>query len=304
METTEELAIAGGDPAVTIKEPEEWERPVQEETELLTELLEDGEISGAGRGLPASFEDDFREYTGAEYCLTVDHGSTALESAFYAVGVGPGDEVITPTAGYIGAYAGALHLGARPVFCEIDPETLLVDPRDVEQRITDRTAAIAVIHWNGRVCDLDALEEISERYDVPIVEDAAHAHASRWNGEHISSIGDIACYSLQGVAPHGKPMVFEIPEEIGAETRDGSTKEINLPDHYNEVTSPVDEERDQELIRDLSWSWNFLLPDIDLTVTVEDAFGNTEKMAFEDEEDLTSYHAMFRPINGLMRLRE
>lgn len=206
METTEELAIAGGDPAVTIEEPEEWERPVQKETELVAELLEDGEISGAGRGLPASFEAGFREYTGAEYCLTVDHGSTALESAFYAVGVGPGDEVITPTAGYIGAYAGALHLGARPVFCEIDPETLLVDPRDVEQRITDRTAAIAITHWNGRVCDLDALGEISDRHDVPIVEDAAHAHASRWNGEHISSVGDIACYSLQGVAPHGKPI--------------------------------------------------------------------------------------------------
>lgn len=103
---------------------------------------------------------------------------------------------------------------------------------------------------------------------------------------------------------NGKPMVFEIPEEVGAETRDGSTKEINLVEHYNEVTSPIEEERDRELIRDFSWAWNFLLPDIDLTVTVEDAFGNTEKMAYGEEKELTSYHAMFRPINGLMRLRE
>lgn len=206
MAIEEPLAIDGGDPAVTIDEPEGWERPIDREKALVTDLLEEGAISGAGRGLPREFEREFREYTGAEYCVTVNHGSTALESAFYSVGVGPGDEVITPTIGYIGAYAGALHLGARPVFCEIDPETLLPDPDDVEARITDRTAAIAVTHWNGRVCDMDALREIGERYDVPIVEDAAHAHASRWRGEHIGSVGDIACYSLQGVVPHGKPL--------------------------------------------------------------------------------------------------
>ena len=206
MAHVDRLAIAGGDPAVTIDDPEQWRRPVAEERALVEEVMEEGALSGAGRGLPLEFERTFREYTDAEYCLTVDHGSTALESAFYAVGVGPGDEVITPTVGYIGAYAGALHLGARPVFCEIDPETLLPDPADVEGRITERTAAIAITHWNGRVCDMDAFREVSDRHDVPVVEDAAHAHASKWGGDHIGSVGDIACYSLQGVSPHGKPL--------------------------------------------------------------------------------------------------
>ena len=200
------LAIDGGDPAVTIEDPERWQRPVEAEKRRVGELIEEGAITGSGSGFPLEFEETFREYTGAEYCVTVDHGSTALESAFYAVGVGPGDEIITPTAGYLGAYAGALHLGARPVFCELDPETLLPDPADIESRITDRTAAIEVIHFNGRVCDMDALREISDRHDIPIVEDAAHAHASRWDGDHIGSVGDIACYSLQGVAPGGKPI--------------------------------------------------------------------------------------------------
>lgn len=200
------LAIDGGEQAITIEDPEEWERPIAEEKELVNQLLEDGALSGAGRGFPREFEESFRKYTGSEYCVTVNHGSTALESAFYAVGVGPGDEVITPTVGYIGAYAGALHLGARPVFCEINPNTLLPDPRDIEDRITDRTAAIVVTHWNGRVCDMDALQEISDRHDIPLVEDAAHAHGSKWDGEHIGSVGDIACYSLQGITPHGKPV--------------------------------------------------------------------------------------------------
>ncbi|MFC7222607.1 DegT/DnrJ/EryC1/StrS family aminotransferase [Halalkalicoccus sp. GCM10025322] len=206
MSIPDTLAIDGGEPAVTIDEPEGWQRPVEAEKRAVLDLLEEGAISGAGRGFPLEFEERFREFSGAEYCLTVDHGSTAIESAFYAVGVGPGDEVITPTVGYIGAYAGALHLGARPVFCEIDPRTLLPDPEDVERRITDRTAAIAITHWNGRVCDMDAFGDLSEEYDVPIVEDAAHAHASTWDGAHIGSVGDIACYSLQGVAPHGKPL--------------------------------------------------------------------------------------------------
>ena len=204
--STDDLAIDGGPKAVTIENPERWERAVDEHVTAVEELIRDGFLSGSGRGPPLEFEEAFSEYTGADYCVTVDHGSTALASAFYAVGVGPGDEVITPSAGYIGAYAGALHMGARPVFCESDPDTLLADPDDIEERITDRTAAICVTHWNGRVCDMDRLLEIRDEYDVPIVEDAAHAHGSYWDGEHIANVGDVTCFSLQGISPGGKPV--------------------------------------------------------------------------------------------------
>ena len=145
------LAILGGEPAVTIKNPEQWRREVEEEKKLVCDLIDKGAISGSGTGISKEFEDEFREFIGAKYCLTVSHGSTALASAFYAVGVGPGDEFITPAIGYIGSYEGALHLGARPVFCEIDPKTLLIDPRDAERKITPRTRAINIIHMNGRV---------------------------------------------------------------------------------------------------------------------------------------------------------
>jgi perosamine synthetase len=201
----EKLAILGGEPAVTIKNPEQWRRPVEEEKKAVCELIDRGFLSGSGSGPPKEFEEQFREFIGAEYCLTVDHGSTALASAYYAVGVGPGDEVITPTAGYIGSYEGALHLGARPVFCDIDPRTLLIDPKDAERRITERTRAINPIHMNGRVCDMDALLDIGKRYGIAIVEDAAHAHGSEWDGKKIGNVGDIACFSLQGTAPGGKP---------------------------------------------------------------------------------------------------
>lgn len=204
--TKEQLALHGGEPTVQVDDPEQWTREIEKEKNVINDLLDAGAISGSGAGLPAEFEDRFAEQVGAEFCLSVNHGSAALASAFYAVGVGPGDEVITPTAGYLGSYEGALHLGARPVFCEVDPNTLLADAEDVEDRITDRTKAINVIHWNGRVCDMDAFRELGEKYDLPIIEDAAHAHGSHWGDEMVGAIGDITCFSLQGVTPHGKPV--------------------------------------------------------------------------------------------------
>jgi len=85
---------------------------------LILDLLERGELAASGSKIILKF----KEYIGCEYCIAFDHGHTALMAAYYAVGVGPGDEVITPVAGYIGTYVGALFMGARPVFCEIDPK--------------------------------------------------------------------------------------------------------------------------------------------------------------------------------------
>jgi len=175
----------------------------------------------------------------------VDHGSAALASAFYAVKVGPVDEVITPTLGYIGTYCGALHLGARPVFCDIDPETLLIDPQDVERRITPRTKAIVPIHLWGNVCDMDALMDIGKRYGIAVVEDAAHAHGAEWDGVKIGNIGDVTCFSLQGTMPGGKPVcggeggiattnVREFYERMLAYChlhRVGVTEELTLPEY-------------------------------------------------------------------------
>ncbi len=204
--TGEKLAIQGGPKTVTIDSSEQWKRPIEEEKKIVSHLIEEGSLSLAGAGFPKEFEEKFKKFVGAKYCLTVDHGSTALASAFYAVGVGPGDEVITPTVGYIGSYAGALHMGARPVFCDIDPKTLLMDPKDVERKITKRTRAINPVHVNGRVCDMDTLMDIGKRYGIPIIEDAAHAAGAEWDGRKIGNVGDITCFSLQGIQPNGKPI--------------------------------------------------------------------------------------------------
>lgn len=120
--------------------------------------------------------------------------------------------------------------------------------------------------------------------------------------------GDLVNQWLEDGETHspwnGKPMVFEVPEEVGQQDLSGSTREVNLVEMYNEGISPISEERDQEIVQTLSWAWNFLLPDIDLTATLSNEFGNTQKIEFGPEEDLVSYHTLFRPTQGAMRLRE
>ncbi len=203
---TDKLAIHGGKPAVSIGTADLWKPPIEEEKKAVCDLIDQQFLSGSGQGIGKQFEDEFRAYTGAAFCLTVDHGSNAIMSALYAVGVGPGDEVITPTLGYIGSYTGVIHLGARLVFCDVDPNTMLIDPIDAEKRMSSRTRAILPVHFNGYVCDMDGLARLRDQYGVAIVHDACHAHPAGWNGVNLGSFPDVVCYSLQGSDPFGKPV--------------------------------------------------------------------------------------------------
>lgn len=209
-------------------------------------LLEGGKYSDPARGVVKEFEDEFREMIGAEYCFATDHGHTALACAFYAAEVGPGDEFITPTVGYLGGYVGGLHMGARPVFADIDPKTLLIDPKDVERKITQRTRAINVIHMHGNVCDMDAFMDLGRRHDIVVIEDACHAHGAQWDGKKIGNVGDVACFSFQGGPnPGGKPVacgeggmvltnsrkLYERALIFGQLHRRGITDELTLPEY-------------------------------------------------------------------------
>ncbi len=207
VSVTSGLAVLGGPKAVTADVREQWRRPVDEEKAAVCELLDEGAISCAGVGLPKRFEDEFRAFVGCKYVLSYSHGHLALASAFFAAGVGAGDEFIHPTfGGYIGSYVGPLHAGAKPVFCEPDRRTLLADPTDIARRINSRTRAISPIHLNGRVCDMDALLGLCRQHNLTLIEDAAHAHGSEWGGRRIGNVGHVACFSLQGVDPGGKPV--------------------------------------------------------------------------------------------------
>jgi perosamine synthetase len=117
------------------------------------------------------------------------------------LGIGPGDEVICPSYTWINTIGPALLLGARPVFCESDPDSLLIDPEDILRRITPQTRAIVAVHLWGNVCDMDALTAIGREKDIPIVEDCSHAPGATFRGLPIGRFGRAACWSLQGSKP-------------------------------------------------------------------------------------------------------
>jgi len=149
----------------------------------------------------AAFEQEFAAYVGANYACAVSNCTTALHLALLAVGVQPGDEVITVSHSYIATANSIRYCGGIPVFVDIEPQTYNINPMLIEDVISDRTRAILIVHQIGMPCDLKAILDIAHRYQLPVVEDAACAIGSEilWNGqwEKIGKPhGDIACFSF------------------------------------------------------------------------------------------------------------
>jgi dTDP-4-amino-4,6-dideoxygalactose transaminase len=154
-----------------------------------------------GGGPVRRFEERFASFTGSRYALLMSSGTATLHSAFFAVGVKPGDEVIVPAYTFFASAGPILQLGGVPVFCDIDEVTLAADPADVERRISPRTRAICVVHVWGNPAALDRFVDIARRYDVALVEDCSHAHGASYLGRSVGTWGDIGCFSLQGNKP-------------------------------------------------------------------------------------------------------
>ena len=192
------LALHGGPKAVTIEDPDAWEVFGPEQAAVTEELAAAHELSAHGAGITPEFERPFADYVGRKHALSQMNGTSTLWGAYFAVGVGPGDEVIHPTYSWIGAVAPAVFLGARPVFCEVNPDTLAADPMDIAGRITVRTRAISVVHLFGNPVDMGTIMDIAHRHGIPVIEDCSHALGAEWDGRKVGSVGDIGCFSVQG----------------------------------------------------------------------------------------------------------
>ena len=201
------LALLGGEPTCRFDKVELWEPDTQRELALCEQIIQARAFSDTGHPIALEFERGFREkVAGTEYVLPQNNGTSTLLAAYFAVGVGPGDEIISPTYNWICSFAPATMLGARPVFCEIDPETLCLDPADLPSRLTERTKAICVPHLFGAVCDMDPIMAFAQEHDLAVIEDCSHSHGAKYDGKPIGSIGDIGCFSMQGGSPGGKPV--------------------------------------------------------------------------------------------------
>ncbi len=165
------------------------------ELKYVTEAVSTGWISSSGKYVN-EFEKQFAAYCGCEYGIAVCNGTLALHLALLALNIGKGDEVIIPTFTMIASAFAVCYTGAMPVFVDADKDTWNIDVNKIEEKITSRTKAIMPVHIFGKMCDMDAIVSLAEKYNLYIIEDAAEAHGAEYHGKRSGSFSDIAGFSF------------------------------------------------------------------------------------------------------------
>ena len=193
-----ELALFGGAPVRPQGYPE-W--PVHDEgdAEAVAEVVRSGRWGGFPEPGPlaAAFAERFAAYQGAGHGVVMANGTVTMEVALKALGIGWGDEVIVPALTFAATPYAAMAAGALPVFCDVLPGTLTIDPDQVEAAVTARTRAIMPVHLGHQMADMDRLGEIARRHSLALVEDCAHAHGQRWRDRGAGSFGEFGSFSHQ-----------------------------------------------------------------------------------------------------------
>jgi dTDP-4-amino-4,6-dideoxygalactose transaminase len=142
------------------------------------------------------FEEDFAKYLGCQHAVAVNSGTAALHLAMDAVGIKEGDEVIVPTLTFTATAEVVVYFKAKPVLVDCEADTLNIDPKEFERKITPKTKAIIPVHMAGQSCDMDRIMEIARSHNLKVIEDAAHALPARYQGKMVGTIGDITCFSF------------------------------------------------------------------------------------------------------------
>ncbi|NED58419.1 DegT/DnrJ/EryC1/StrS family aminotransferase [Micromonospora aurantiaca] len=195
------LAVKGGE-ALRERPWPVWPQPAPGVPGAVAEVFGSGRwsISGPYRGADSReqrFARAFAAYNGVPHCVPAASGTASLILALEACGVGAGDEVIVPGLSWVASGSTILGVNAVPIFCDVDPDTLCLDPEAVEAHITERTRAIVVVHLYSAVADMDALKRIAQRYGLPLIEDCAQAHGATYRGVKVGALATAGTFSMQ-----------------------------------------------------------------------------------------------------------
>jgi perosamine synthetase len=195
-QTKNKLALLGGKKAVKSEQGDIFTWPIvtDRHEQAVLKVLRAGQMSGFE--VTKEFEKKYASMLGRKYGLAYHNGTAAILGAMYGLGIGAGDEVISPSLTYWATAAPAYSLGATPVFADVETDTICIDPKDIEHRITPRTKAVIVVHYAGMPADMDAIMEIAARHNLKILEDCSHAHGALYKGKEIGTFGDAAAFSL------------------------------------------------------------------------------------------------------------
>jgi perosamine synthetase len=210
------------------------------------------------------FEEAVTQYTGAGEGVAVNTGTAALHAAMWAAGVGPGDEVIVPAISFVASANCVLYVGATPVFSDLSPDTLNLDPDDVQRKLTSRTKAIVVVDFAGHPCDHDALRIIADQYGLIIIEDAAHSLGATYQGRKVGTLQDITTLSfhpVKHVTTGEGGMVLTDDPDVAKRVRSFRHHGIDLDLHDRNKTNSWEYD-----VVDLGF--NYRLPDINCALGI------------------------------------
>jgi perosamine synthetase len=191
------LAVAGGAPVRSQLLPYSHQSIDDEDLRSVAEVLYSDWLTTGPK--IAEFEGAFARATGAAEAVAVSSGTAALHCAMYALGIGPGAEVIVPALTFAASANCVVYQGATPVFADIEPDTLLIDPDDVRGKITGRTRAIIAVDYAGQPCDYDELASLAQRHGLSLVADACHSLGASYKGRSVGMLADLNVFSLHPV---------------------------------------------------------------------------------------------------------
>lgn len=190
------LALLGGEKFVTKEAGNMFKWPIvtKEDEEAVLEVLRAGAMSDSS--VTKAFEQDWCKWTGSKYALGTNNGTSALLCAMFGCGVGHGDEIICPSVTYWASCTAVFNLGATVVFADIDPITRNLDPTKLESKITKKTKAIVVVHYESYPADMDEIMAIAKKHNIKVIEDVSHAQGGKYKGRMLGTIGDVGAASL------------------------------------------------------------------------------------------------------------
>ena len=195
-----ELAVRGGTPVRPDGYPE-WPVRDERDAEAVAAVVRGGRWGGFPEPGPlaAEFAERFAAYQGARHGVLMANGTVTMEVALKALGIGWGDEVIVPALTFSATPYAVIAAGALPVFCDVDPDTLTLDPDRAAAAVTPRTRAVMPVHLGHQMADMDRLMQVARRHSLAVVEDCAHAHGQRWRDRGAGSFGEFGSFSHQSL---------------------------------------------------------------------------------------------------------
>lgn len=241
------------------------------------------------------FEQVLAKYCGAKCAVACSNGTSALHLAYLATGLKEGDEVITTLLTFAATSNTILHCGAKPVFVDVQDDTLNIDPKEIAKKITKKTKAIAVVDFAGHPCDLDEIKKIAEKHNLFIIEDAAHALGAEYKGKKIGSIADLTIFSFH-------PVKLLTTGEGGAvlTKRKDLSEKMKILRHHGLIKKPASGGWYYEIEKP---GYNYRLTDFQCALGISQ-FKKINKFIKRRREIVAKYNQAFKEIKEIITLTE